>query len=273
MNSLTGIVRNLAWLSTELWCCAIGRISNAVNLHLAPSTYVSVPCAGSHARPPTAVSLAPIWLLVFAALTASAGTFILDPDSYASGTDLTHAIPQVTLLTAVSSDNQTVVPSWFISAVADNYVSTGNNVFGYLGFHSLWDARRLRMDFTQPVPTVAIDFRSFDAGGIHFVGLVNVLAYKKDKLGSLGDDQLAWLGEDLGAVSASTPARGGHNEEGLLLAEAFQHARTGGLAMLQVDIAVAGLLIIGIGLDHDPHRPQSNQLVPAWAIEPAGPGE
>jgi hypothetical protein len=22
MNSLTGIVRNLAWLPTELWCCA-----------------------------------------------------------------------------------------------------------------------------------------------------------------------------------------------------------------------------------------------------------
>jgi hypothetical protein len=43
MNSLTGIVRNLAWLSTELWCCAIGLISNPVNLHLAPSTYVSVP--------------------------------------------------------------------------------------------------------------------------------------------------------------------------------------------------------------------------------------
>jgi hypothetical protein len=66
MNSLTGIVRNLAWLSTELQCCAIGLISNPVNLRLAPSTYVSVPCAGSHTRPPTAVSSALIWRLVFA---------------------------------------------------------------------------------------------------------------------------------------------------------------------------------------------------------------
>ncbi|HZY05127.1 MAG TPA: metallophosphoesterase [Anaeromyxobacteraceae bacterium] len=48
-------------------------------------------------------------------------------------------------------------------------------------------------------------WRSFDAGGIHFVGLVNVLDYKKDKLGSLGDDQLAWLASDLGGVAASTP--------------------------------------------------------------------
>jgi hypothetical protein len=61
---------NRAWLSTELWCCAIGLISNPVTLHLAPSTYVSVPCAGSHTRPPTAVSSAPIWRLVFAALKA-----------------------------------------------------------------------------------------------------------------------------------------------------------------------------------------------------------
>jgi hypothetical protein len=66
MNSLTGIVRNLAWLSTELWCCAIGRISNPVNSHLAPSTYVSVRCADSHRRPPTAASYAPIWRLAFA---------------------------------------------------------------------------------------------------------------------------------------------------------------------------------------------------------------
>ncbi len=50
--------------------CAIGLISNPVNLHLAPSIYVSVPCAGLHTRPPTAVSSAPIWRLVFAALRA-----------------------------------------------------------------------------------------------------------------------------------------------------------------------------------------------------------
>ena len=48
-------------------------------------------------------------------------------------------------------------------------------------------------------------WRSFDAGGIHFVGLVNVLSYKQDRLGSLGDDQLAWLAEDLRPVAASTP--------------------------------------------------------------------
>jgi hypothetical protein len=104
-----------------------------------------------------------------ASLSASAATFTLDPDNYANGADLTHAIPQVTLLTAITSDNQTVVPSWYISAVNDAYTSTGSNAFGYLNFHSLWDGRRLRMDFSDHVSSVSIDFISFsnDAGELH----------------------------------------------------------------------------------------------------------
>lgn len=48
-------------------------------------------------------------------------------------------------------------------------------------------------------------WRSFDAGGVHFVGLVNVLEYKAAKLGTLGEEQLAWLEKDLRSVTASTP--------------------------------------------------------------------
>jgi 3',5'-cyclic AMP phosphodiesterase CpdA len=46
---------------------------------------------------------------------------------------------------------------------------------------------------------------SFDANGVHFIGLVNVLNLKAGGLGFLGDDQLAWLEDDLKARSASTP--------------------------------------------------------------------
>lgn len=46
---------------------------------------------------------------------------------------------------------------------------------------------------------------SFDQGGIHFVGLVNVLNLKAGGLGSLGSDQLEWLEGDLKGKSASTP--------------------------------------------------------------------
>jgi 3',5'-cyclic AMP phosphodiesterase CpdA len=46
---------------------------------------------------------------------------------------------------------------------------------------------------------------SFDAGGVHFVGLVNVKNLKAGGMGNLGAEQLAWLADDLKGKSASTP--------------------------------------------------------------------
>jgi 3',5'-cyclic AMP phosphodiesterase CpdA len=46
---------------------------------------------------------------------------------------------------------------------------------------------------------------SFDANGVHFIGLVNVVNLKAGGLGFLGPDQLEWLEDDLKSRSASTP--------------------------------------------------------------------
>jgi Icc protein len=46
---------------------------------------------------------------------------------------------------------------------------------------------------------------SFDQGGVHFIGLVNVLNLKAGGLGYLGPDQLEWLENDVKSKSASTP--------------------------------------------------------------------
>jgi 3',5'-cyclic AMP phosphodiesterase CpdA len=46
---------------------------------------------------------------------------------------------------------------------------------------------------------------SFDASGVHFIGLVNVFNLKAGGLGSLGNDQLEWLEADLKDRSSSTP--------------------------------------------------------------------
>lgn len=46
---------------------------------------------------------------------------------------------------------------------------------------------------------------SFDAGGVHFIGLVNVVDLKAGGLGNLGAEQLAWLEADLKGRSTSTP--------------------------------------------------------------------
>jgi 3',5'-cyclic AMP phosphodiesterase CpdA len=46
---------------------------------------------------------------------------------------------------------------------------------------------------------------SFDQNGVHFIGLVNVVNLKGGGLGNLGDQQLAWLADDLKGKSSSTP--------------------------------------------------------------------
>ncbi|HEU5016644.1 MAG TPA: metallophosphoesterase [Pseudolabrys sp.] len=46
---------------------------------------------------------------------------------------------------------------------------------------------------------------AFDANGVHFVGLVNVVNLKAGGLGNLGAEQLEWLEDDLKGRSASQP--------------------------------------------------------------------
>ena len=48
-------------------------------------------------------------------------------------------------------------------------------------------------------------WQSFDYKGSHFVGLVNVLKYKGEGMGALGEHQIEWLERDLAPLSPSTP--------------------------------------------------------------------
>jgi 3',5'-cyclic AMP phosphodiesterase CpdA len=46
---------------------------------------------------------------------------------------------------------------------------------------------------------------SLDQGGVHFIGLVNVVNLRAGGLGNLGTEQLAWLADDLRGRPSSTP--------------------------------------------------------------------
>jgi 3',5'-cyclic AMP phosphodiesterase CpdA len=54
-------------------------------------------------------------------------------------------------------------------------------------------------------PSGGRGYYSFDHDGVHFVSLINVMHFKAGGLSSLGDDQLAWLADDLRGRSASQP--------------------------------------------------------------------
>jgi 3',5'-cyclic AMP phosphodiesterase CpdA len=53
--------------------------------------------------------------------------------------------------------------------------------------------------------TLGAGWHSFDTGGVHFIGLVNVVDLKAGGLGSLGRDQLEWLEKDVSHLKSSTP--------------------------------------------------------------------
>jgi 3',5'-cyclic AMP phosphodiesterase CpdA len=54
-------------------------------------------------------------------------------------------------------------------------------------------------------PSRGKGYYSFDHQGVHFVGLVNVMHFQPGGLGAFGDEQLAWLKDDLAARTSSTP--------------------------------------------------------------------
>jgi 3',5'-cyclic AMP phosphodiesterase CpdA len=46
---------------------------------------------------------------------------------------------------------------------------------------------------------------SFDKNGVHFIGLINVMNLKAGGLGTLGNEQLEWLEDDVKHLKSSTP--------------------------------------------------------------------
>ncbi len=65
------------------------------------------------------------------------------------------------------------------------------------------DGKQFRERFAQG--TQGAGWYSFDKGGAHFIGLVNVMNLKAGGLGSLGGEQLEWLEKDVKHLSKSTP--------------------------------------------------------------------
>src|SRR5579862_7912672 len=53
--------------------------------------------------------------------------------------------------------------------------------------------------------TQGAGWHSFDQGGVHFIGLVNVVNLKAGGLGNLGAEQLEWLEKDVKRLKSSTP--------------------------------------------------------------------
>ena len=73
------------------------------------------------------------------------------------------------------------------------------------GEHDVADASVTEYFNRYGKPSQGRGYYSFDHQGVHFVSLINVLNFKPNGLGNLGQDQLEWLEKDLRGHSASTP--------------------------------------------------------------------
>jgi 3',5'-cyclic-AMP phosphodiesterase len=89
---------------------------------------------------------------------------------------------------------------------ADRIISQARLDVHYVpGEHDFLDADRKLYLQRYGRGTKGVGWYSFDANGVHFVGLVNVFDLKGGGMGDLGAEQLEWLEDDLKGRSASTP--------------------------------------------------------------------
>jgi 3',5'-cyclic AMP phosphodiesterase CpdA len=73
------------------------------------------------------------------------------------------------------------------------------------GEHDVADASVTEYFSRYGKPSQNRGYYSFDHHGVHFISLINVLNFKPNGLGNLGQEQLEWLEKDLRGRSASTP--------------------------------------------------------------------
>jgi hypothetical protein len=89
---------------------------------------------------------------------------------------------------------------------ADNIIAqTRLDVHYVPGEHDFLDPEQKLYLARYGSGTKGAGWYSFDANGVHFIGLVNVHNLKACGLGNLGHEQLEWLEADLKKRSASTP--------------------------------------------------------------------
>ena len=83
--------------------------------------------------------------------------------------------------------------------------TTGKQVFFVPGEHDVLndDGATYRARYAKHA--TGAGWYSFDNKGVHFIGLVNVMNLKAGGLGSLGNEQLEWLEDDVKHLKSSTP--------------------------------------------------------------------
>ena len=90
-------------------------------------------------------------------------------------------------------------------AVDQMLKSTGKETFFVPGEHDMLNDDGKQFMERYGKGSKGSGWYSFDKKGVHFVGLVNVMNLKAGGLGSLGQEQIEWLEDDVKHLKSSTP--------------------------------------------------------------------
>jgi 3',5'-cyclic AMP phosphodiesterase CpdA len=195
-----GFLKCMAWAGSGLIYSVNGGILNSFPLHR-----IIGPNADRNATE---------------ALRASSFTFAQISDSHIGFSKDANKDVIGTLQAAVDSINQSAKPDLLLHtgdlshlAKPDEFdalaqvlkgVST-NDQFFVPGEHDVLDGDGKEYLSRYGKHTKGYGWHSFDHKGVHFIGLVNVMNLKAGGLGYLGDEQLAWLADDVKRLRDSTP--------------------------------------------------------------------
>lgn len=80
-----------------------------------------------------------------------------------------------------------------------------DRIFYVPGEHDVLDDNGAGFRARFAKDTLGDGWYSFDTGGAHFIGLVNVMNLQAGGLGHLGGEQIEWLRKDVRQISSSTP--------------------------------------------------------------------
>jgi 3',5'-cyclic AMP phosphodiesterase CpdA len=190
-----GFLKCMAWSGTGMLCVIQGGVLNSFGLESQMGSRMKSPRAGTF-------------------------NFVQISDSHMGFNKPANPDVISTLKTAVDKINALPQPPEFILHTGDiSHLSrpeefdtvdqilkaANKEVFFVPGEHDVLndDGKMFRERYAKN--TKGSGWFSFDKNGVHFVGLVNVMNLKAGGLGTLGNEQLEWLEDDVKHLKSSVP--------------------------------------------------------------------
>jgi len=215
---------HVAWAGTAMVFTASGGVLSAC-----ASSTKAAPSAGAGGGSTTAASAASTTGALAKSTVAAAATsttaattdmtFVQISDTHTGFTGPANADVDATFTAAISQINAMAHPPAFVIHTGDlTHLSTPEQfdkakqilstikapkVFTVPGEHDSTDDAGQKYRAVFGAGSKGNGWYSFDASGVHFLGLVNTVGLTK--LGLLGAEQLAFIKDDLAAVSSETP--------------------------------------------------------------------